>query len=445
LNVPIQIASGSCNLYTRRDLISNSSLTTVNSSKQQQQQQQQQSQTNFGSVIYINKIEYQISQFSLPGVDVDAHYNSKHNNTINSALNKRASFYCCAMIQSPTTQIIIHPLLLDFLEQTLEHVSLPKEQERQTNLQQEQIQTMNVQNSDNDHLNTMFLIEDQSSTTSFPIDVVVSLFIQPSVLLFTCLPTHPMECELRLPTVDVVFSSKRALPDNIPSSTTTTTVENDSEQIIENSLGGLSFSLYMKDFKLNVYHPFSGESKVHLFEDIRSGQLQTRNALAVSVQSVSFNISRTRYTLIEHDGELLNSIQLSVIGQISKAQFEYDIRRFSEILTFPKIWYNRSLARRLFLGDENLPTRIPTSSTITRPIAPIIMKTTTNKQLRKEARVLVALQLKELQISMRMSNVMGKVEWNTTDVCSTGSLTLTNEGQRAIFFSIGLQKSIFSS
>jgi len=170
-----------------------------------------------------------------------------------------------------------------------------------------------------------FLIEDQSSTASFPIDVVVSLFIQPSVLLFTCLPTHPMECELRLPTVDVVFSSKRALSDNLSSSST---IENDSEQIIENSLGGLSFSLYMKDFKLNVYHPFSGESKVHLFEDIRSGQLQTRNALAVSVQSVSFNISRTRYTLIERDNELLNKIQLSVIGQISKAQFEYDIRRF---------------------------------------------------------------------------------------------------------------------
>ncbi|CAF4685731.1 unnamed protein product, partial [Rotaria socialis] len=335
LNVQIQIASGSCNLYTRRDLISNASVSTTNAAKQQQQQQQQQSQATIGAIVNVNKIEYQVSQFSLPGVDVDAHYNSKHNNTINSALNKRASFYCRAMIQSPSSQITIHPLLLDFLEQTLEHVTLPREQERQTNLQQEQVQTINGQNLDNDHLNTMFLIEDQSSTTSFPIDVVVSLFIQPSVLLFTCLPTHPMECELRLPTVDVVFSSKRALSDNIPSSTTT--LANDSEQIIENSLGGLSFSLYMKDFKLNVYHPFSGESKVHLFEDIRSGQLQTRNALAVSVHSVSFNISRTRYTLIERDGELLNSIQLSVIGQISKAQFEYDIRRFSEILTFPKI------------------------------------------------------------------------------------------------------------
>jgi hypothetical protein len=126
----------------------------MNSSKQQPQQQQQ-SQTSIGAIININKIEYQVSQFSLPGVDVDANYNSKHNNTVNSALNKRASFYCRAMIQSPTTQITIHPLLLDFLEQTLEHVTLPREQERQTNLQQEQTQSNNEQDADNDHLNTM--------------------------------------------------------------------------------------------------------------------------------------------------------------------------------------------------------------------------------------------------------------------------------------------------
>ena len=55
-----------------------------------------------------------MSQFCLPGVD--AHYSSEHTNTMNSPLNKHASFYCRAMIQSPTTQITIHPLLLDFLE-----------------------------------------------------------------------------------------------------------------------------------------------------------------------------------------------------------------------------------------------------------------------------------------------------------------------------------------
>ena len=253
-----------------------------------------------------------------------------------------------------------------------------------------------------------------------------------------------MECEVRLPAVDVVFSSKRAVSDNNSSSKD----ENQPEQIVENSYGGLSFSLYMKDFKLNVYHPFSGESKVHLYEDIRSGQLQTRNALAVSVQSVSVNISRTRYIIIEQDGELLNRIQLSAIAQISKGQFEYDIRRISEILAFPTIWYNRTLARRLFLGDENIPTNLPNLNATARP-APSATTTAAaippNKQLRKQARVLLAIQLKELNISMRMSNVMGKVEWTTKDVSSTGRLTLTSEGKRTLFFSLGLQKSIFQA
>jgi len=144
LNVHIQIANGSCNLYTRRDLISHSPLTT-NLPKQQ-------TQAIIGLIQTINKIEYQVSQFSLPGVDVDAHYNSKHNNKNNSSLNKRGSFYCRAMIQSPTNQIIIHPILLDFLEQTLEYIKLPREQPKRTNLQQEQTQN---QNSDDDHLNSM--------------------------------------------------------------------------------------------------------------------------------------------------------------------------------------------------------------------------------------------------------------------------------------------------
>lgn len=290
-----------------------------------------------------------------------------------------------------------------------------------------------------------FLMEDQPSSTSFPIDVVVSIFIQPCVLLFTCLPTHPMECELRLPAVDIVFSSNRTLTDKLSSAK-----DDDFDgQIYENSIFGLNFSIHMKDFKLNVYHPFSGESKVHLFEDIRSGQLQTRNALAVSVQSVSLNISRTRYVLIDENNEYLNSIQLSIVAQISKAEFEYDIRRFSEILTFPKIWYNRSLARRLFFGDETLPTRITPINRITKTVVPSTSAaptiTITNKIIRKQARIILAVQLKELHISMRMSNVMGKVDWNTKDVDATASLKLTSEGQRTVFLALGLQNSVFQA
>jgi len=140
----ILIANGSCNFYTRRDLISQSPL-TPNLTKQQ-------TQATVGLIQTINKIEYQVLQFSLPGVDVDAQYNSKHNNTTNSSLNKRGSFYCRAMIQSPTTQILIHPILLDFFEQTLEYVNLPREQQRRGSIREEKVQD---QNTDDDHLNTM--------------------------------------------------------------------------------------------------------------------------------------------------------------------------------------------------------------------------------------------------------------------------------------------------
>ena len=238
-----------------------------------------------------------------------------------------------------------------------------------------------------------------------------------------------MECELRLPAVDVVLSSKRTLTDGDSSPT-------DNQSI----LGGLSFSLYMKDFKLNVYHPFSGEPKVHVFEDAQSGQLQTRSSLAVSVQSVSINISRIRSLIDDKDGEPLNSIDLSAIVQISKGRFEYDIRRFPEILTFPKIWYNSGLARRLFLGDQTLPTKIRSSPVVTR-------RTTTNKQKssRKQARILLAVQLKELHVSMRMSNVMGIVEWNNQGMNLTGSIKLNSLGKRTYHFALSLMSSIFEA
>ena len=46
--------------------------------------------------------------------------------------------------------------------------------------------------------------------TSFPVDVVVYVRIQPSLVRFTCLPVSRVECLLRLPSVDVVFSTKKA-------------------------------------------------------------------------------------------------------------------------------------------------------------------------------------------------------------------------------------------
>ena len=48
------------------------------------------------------------------------------------------------------------------------------------------------------------------SYSSFPVDVVVYLQVKPSLIRFTCLPVSRVECLLRLPSLDVVFSTKKA-------------------------------------------------------------------------------------------------------------------------------------------------------------------------------------------------------------------------------------------
>ena len=57
---------------------------------------------------------------------------------------------------------------------------------------------------------------------SFPVDVVVYIRIQPSFIRFTCLPVSRVECLLRLPSVDVVFSSTKADLDSSASDVATT-------------------------------------------------------------------------------------------------------------------------------------------------------------------------------------------------------------------------------
>lgn len=45
---------------------------------------------------------------------------------------------------------------------------------------------------------------------SFPVDVIVYFHMQPSTFRFSCLPVSRVECMLQLPSLGIVFSSKRA-------------------------------------------------------------------------------------------------------------------------------------------------------------------------------------------------------------------------------------------
>ena len=75
-------------------------------------------------------------------------------------------------------------------------------------------------------------------------------------------------------------------------------------------------------------------------------------------------------------------------------------RRLSEILAFPKAWYNRSIARRLFLGEQGAASQKQ---------EPKSTQNETTEQWRTAVRVSTV--LRELRIEMNIGNVLGKTTW----------------------------------
>lgn len=68
-------------------------------------------------------------------------------------------------------------------------------------------------------MNNMFNLDTDDDVTnyvgqyayaSFPVDVIVYFHMKPSAFRFSCLPVSRVECMLQLPSLDIVFSSKRA-------------------------------------------------------------------------------------------------------------------------------------------------------------------------------------------------------------------------------------------
>lgn len=49
---------------------------------------------------------------------------------------------------------------------------------------------------------------------------------------------------------------------------------------------------------------------------------------------------------------LILLFMFTAVCDVGSASFKYDMRRLSEILALPKAWYRRTLARRMFLGEE---------------------------------------------------------------------------------------------
>lgn len=494
LDIKVLVNSGKCVLHTKET--GEEKLSSTNSSTNVRHHRRERSiGTDFGSPVPTRRskekarLKYpppgalvDLTIFHIPGLDVKLHYQSKtlpdetspRMSTVDPfgmpmatrrLGSKRASLFAWIVLQSIPEETIISPHILEFLEQTLEPI--PKSQFAVPS----------------NPVNLGMLEHNYVVYASFPVDVIVYFHMKPSTFRFSCLPVSRVECMLQLPSLDIIFSSKRQ-------------EENTSNEIDSKSAsGGLSVTGCLADFNVYIFHPYGGK-KTNTKESQPFSPLtdsERKDSLSINVEFVKFHITRSRKLNFESNlqrkpNEQATSratIRFNTIVDIGSASFKYDMRRLTEILAFPKAWYRRNIMRRIFLGDlsvqqtnlneQESPTNAEDSNRSSynrspNEKSPLLVtreklrlnlenemgggasgKGTQSKPVGKETpspegyqytswetTVLFALNFTKLNVQMNMGNVMGNVVWLTKAFRSDGSLSIGSTGHKNLYIGIGL-------
>ncbi|RXM98120.1 hypothetical protein EOD39_13560 [Acipenser ruthenus] len=420
-----------------------------------------------------------------------------------SAGVKAAKLYAWVALQTLPEEMVISPCLLDFLEKALETIPITPIERTAVSAQDEDMAQFDPVDQ-LEESTTSLVSSSTSAYSSFPVDVVVYVRVQPSQIKFSCLPMSRVECMLKLPSLDLVFSSNRGELETPPTAHTAdgghpagptppfaqNSVKNAANKGPSPGLGsplgrtrhsssqsdltsanasssGLSFTACMSDFSLYVFHPYGAGKQTSAATGLTpgSGPLGTvdeepssvtgrKDSLSINLEFVKVSLSRMRRSggalfiesMVPGKGGKIETtlINISAVCDIGSASFKYDMRRLSEILAFPRAWYRRSIARRLFLGDQtiNLPDSITKTS---MPSFNKASKIASQQGSPWETLVVFAINLKQLNVQMNMSNVMGNNTWTTSGLKSQGRLSVGSNRDREISMSVGLGRSKLDS
>ncbi|VUZ47580.1 unnamed protein product [Hymenolepis diminuta] len=319
-------------------------------------------------------------------------------------VGRSADLYASVVLQKLPQTLIVHPGLLDFLEQALENLPASafgsESDDAQSNQPNSSVQL-------NDALMT--------STKALMVDVVVHLRIQPSSIRFLCLPDSQMQCLISLPSLNVIFSTERLAEENFkntdgkPATRFSIPVDLADDIILGDlvSASGLNVTAILNEFRMSVFHPYGGGIGGGLRPNPETDGTSPGDSLTLKVRDIRLNISRTVQTNIvgqqasqtsqslphpsssssvttttdvraatatmtsyvtassgANSVSLHNIVRFSGVIDIGVAEFRCDTRRSLEILHLPKAWYRSSLARALFIGkDSKIPQPEPTDTT----------------------------------------------------------------------------------
>nr|CDS30018.1 Fragile site associated protein C terminal [Hymenolepis microstoma] len=318
-------------------------------------------------------------------------------------VGRSADLYASVVLQKLPQTLIVHPGLLDFLEQALENLPASAFESESDDAQSNQPNS-SVQ------LNDALMI----SNKTFMVDVVVHLRIQPSSIRFLCLPDSQMQCLISLPSLNVIFSTERLAEESFkdadgkPINRFSIPVDLVDDIILGDlvSASGLNVTAILNEFRMSVFHPYGGGIGGGLRPHPEADGTSPGDSLTLKVHDIRLNISRTVQTNIvgqqSQTSQLLprpssssnmttatdvraatatmtsyvtassgansislhNIVRFSGVIDIGVAEFNCDTRRSLEILHLPKAWYRNSLARALFIGkDSKIPRPEPTDTT----------------------------------------------------------------------------------
>ena len=163
-------------------------------------------------------------------------------------------------------------------------------------------------------------------TSALPLDFIFHLSVQSSVIRFDGQQqrSSAADCMLKLPSLTLMGSTRR----------------NDGAEYP----GGIDISATLSAFSLSIYSPHQ--------------QQTAHDALSLTLDHLSLVISRSKNSSNEAD----NRVRFVLTSNIGTANFNYDMRRLSELLAFPKPWFRKTIARRVFFGDQTGTLKTPDAS-----------------------------------------------------------------------------------
>lgn len=352
------------------------------------------------------------------GMSKDLEFHSSNTSVPKKQVTKKASCSAWITLHCIPEETVITPHILDFLEQALEPIPMESSASSTKSASSPSADAPPVDPESQGDLISSAPAQ-YAVYGSFPVDVIVYIHVQPSVLRFKCLPVSRVECLLQLPSVDLTFSSKRDEDELLPASSPTSAYEKSkslparvmypskwaghrrvgsdyrycftqsnsssgpgsggaSHQQLESCVAGMSMTGCLADFSLYIFHPYGGQKKSNITmpSSLSSSHESTskpfsgrKDSLSLQVEFVKINISRSRKLIfiMETSSPKMaagheKSCQSAIIRfngkcDVGSASFKYDMRRLTEILAFPKAWYRKAIWKRMFLGEESISSQ----------------------------------------------------------------------------------------